>query len=85
MARSVSTQGYEGRIEARRASARAAMRGNDGRGGLLGRLAGATKGGAVRKGSMGGNEGSSRFQAMQAEYAKKGESFSTEDGNNGVW
>jgi len=49
----------------RRASARQVIgKVGDGKGGLLGRLAGAVEGGSVRKGSMGANEGSTRFQEM---------------------
>ena len=56
--------------EARRQTARASMRGNDARGGLLGRLAGVVKGGAVAdEGAAGGNAGSNAFAAMQLEAA----------------
>ena len=54
--------------EARRETARNSMRGNDARGGLLGRMAGAAKGGAVcAEGTEGGNAGSNAFAAMQLE------------------
>lgn len=60
------TSATNSRAEQRQANARAAMRGRDGRGGLLGRMAGATKGGAVQD-VAGQNPGSQAFQQMQRE------------------
>jgi len=77
--------------EARQAFGRGACSGADARGGLLGRLAGARKGGAVDQTQAGANAGSSRFQAMVAAQTQSamsgsnGGDFGTSDGNNGVW
>lgn len=60
-------QGLGENAEARQAAARAACRGNDSRGGLLGRMAGAVRGGAVQDSApTSGNAGSQAFQAMVA-------------------
>ena len=58
---------------ARQAFARRACRGNDGRGGLLGRMAGATGTGSVigQSPRTGGNPGSTRFRAMLASRQAK--------------
>ena len=60
-------------ISARQAFARRACRGNDSRGGLLGRMAGATGTGSAISQSprTGGNPGSIRFQAMLAAKQSK--------------
>ena len=60
-------------ISARQAAARRACRGQDGRGGLLGRMAGATgTGSAISQAPRtGGNPGSNRFQAMLAAKQSK--------------
>ena len=58
--------------DARRQTARESMRGNDSRGGLLGRLAGVVKGGAVcDAGAAGGNAGSILFQEMALRVAER--------------
>lgn len=97
MAKSVSYSGLDengdlvrsdGKLS-RQQLARRACRGNDSRGGLLGRLAGRNNGQpAVVEGSLGPNEGSARFRVMQAEAAQasgKAGKFTKADGNNGVW
>jgi len=60
-------------ISARQAFARRACRGNDSRGGLLGRMAGATGTGSAISQSprTGGNLGSVRFRAMLAQHQAK--------------
>ena len=57
-------------VSERQAAARRACRGQDGRGGLLGRMAGATgTGSAISQSTRtGGNPGSVRFQAMLAQH-----------------
>ena len=57
-------------ISERQAFARRACRGQDGRGGLLGRMAGTTGTGSAISQSprTGGNPGSNRFRAMLAQH-----------------
>lgn len=60
--------GVEARAESRQATARAFCAGNDSRGGLLGRMAGAVSGGSVRGPTGKQNAGSMSFQEMQAAH-----------------
>ena len=71
MGKSVTyTEATNTRAEARQEAAREACKGNDARGGLLGRMAGAVKGGALiyEGGSAGGNAGSRNFMALAQDH-----------------
>ena len=51
--------------------AQAQMRGNDARGGLLGRLAGSRKGGAIKENDGVPNAGSAEFRALSGQQASQ--------------